>query len=202
MSDSRFFLADSIVLVWPRSGSTNPWRITRSRRTIKSRHLQTPTKTGLLVSLISKDLVLRLRIPAYLVTAYIAVGSVLDILFSGWPPLPHDLRWRLTFEGSITGASGSEMLAVLLFLAFAWAAADRIALGFGFAYSVIAAVGYFCCSVIFLLDSIQLKAQIRPEQLTRYDVGLVWIFGRMAFTGLMLVLFAVMTFRALRTSAA
>jgi uncharacterized membrane protein len=153
------------------------------------------------VSLPFKDLVNRLRIPAYVVTAYVALGSLLDILLSTWPPLTSDIRWRLTFEGFITTASGSEMLAVLLFLAFAWAAADRIALGVAFAYSVIVAAGYLVCAGVFALDALQFKKQVSPEQLTRYDIGLAWNFGRMVLATLILVLLAVVAFRAFRSLA-
>jgi hypothetical protein len=139
-----------------------------------------------------------MRIPAYVITAYIALGSVLDIVFSGWPPLPHDIRWRLTFESFVTTASGSEMLAVLLFLAFAWAAADRIALAIGFAYSIIAASAYLSCATAFFLDSLQVKGQVRADQLARYDIGLGWTIGRMMFTTVVFVLLSIVAFRAFR----
>jgi hypothetical protein len=151
------------------------------------------------VSVTLKDIAPRLRIPAYIVTAYIGLGSFVDMFVSSWPAQPHDLRWRLLFEGFATTASGSEMLALLLFLAFAWAAADRIALAFGFSFSLVAAAAYLCCAVIFLLDSLQIKSQVRGDQVARFDLGLLWTGGRLVFTGFMFALFATVAFRAFRS---
>jgi len=151
------------------------------------------------MSLTSKDFVQRLRLPAYVITTYIAIGAFVEILVAGMPILPHEIRWRLAFEGLVATSSGSVLLALLLFTAFAWAASDRIALAVGFAYSLIAAVGYLCCSAIFLLDSLQLKPQIQPDQLSRYNAGLAWNLGRLAFSAAMFLLFSGITFRAFRS---
>ena len=151
------------------------------------------------MSVILKDIAPRLRIPAYIVTVYIALGSFVDMIVSSWPAQLHDLRWRLLFEGFATTASGSEMLALLLFLVFAWAALDRIALALGFSFSIVAAVAYLCCAVMFLLDSVQIKAQVQGDQMMRFNLGLVWTGGRLVFTGLMFALFATVAFRAFRS---
>ena len=144
------------------------------------------------------DLVNRLRIPAYIVTAYMAVGSLIDIGATTWPPLTHDLRWRLAIESFSTGASGTVLLAVLVFLAFAWAAANRLALGIGFAYCAIVGVGYLAESVSFALDSLQIKGQVAAEQLSRYNVGMVWTMSRLLFTGVALLYLAIVAIRAFR----
>lgn len=153
------------------------------------------------MSVILKDIAQRLRLPAYIVTAYIALGSVVDMIVSSWPAQVHDLKWRLLFEGFATTASGSELLAVLLFLAFALAAADRIALALGFSFSLVAAAAYLCCAVIFLLDSLQIKSQVGSDQAARFDLGLIWTSGRLVFTGLMFALFASLAVRAFRALA-
>ena len=151
------------------------------------------------MSLIAKDLVKQVRVPAYIVTAYMALGSIFDVLATTWPVQIHEMRWRLTFEGLATAASGTELLAVLLFVVFAWAAADHIALAVGFAYSLIAGVAYLCGAAIFSLDILQARGQIAPEQLSRYHVGAGWTIGRMLFAGAMLLVFAVVAFRAFRS---
>jgi len=151
------------------------------------------------VSVTLKDIVPRLRLPAYIVTAYIAFGSFVDVVVSSWPAQLHDLRWRLLFEGFATTASGSEMLALLLFLTFAWVAADRIALAVGVSFSIVAAAGYLCLAVIFLLDSVQVKAQVAGDQIARFNLGLLWTGGRLIFTGLMFALFTSVAIRAFRS---
>lgn len=150
------------------------------------------------MSVIPKDLAKQVRIPAYIVTAYMALGSVLDVMFTTWPVRAHDLRWRLTFDGLVTGASGTELLAVLLFVTFAWAALDHIAVAVGFAYALIAGVLYLCGAAVFGLDVLQVRGQIAPEQLSQYHVQAAWTIGRMLFAGLMMLLLAVVAFRAFR----
>ena len=147
---------------------------------------------------ISTDLVNRLRVPAYIVTGYMAIGSLLDIAATTWPPLSHDLRWRLTIESFSTGASGTVLLAVVVFLTFAWAAADRLGLGFGFAYCAIVGAAYLAESAVFIIDSLQLRGQIQADQLSRYNVGMVWTLARLVFTGLALIYLAVVAIRAFR----
>ena len=150
------------------------------------------------MSSIAKDLAKQIRIPAYVVTAYMSLGSIVDIVSTTWPVRFHDLRWRLTFDGMVTGATGTELLAVLLFLIVAWAALDNIALGVGFAYSLIAGVAYLCAAAMFGLDVLQVRGQIAPQQLSQYHVGAAWTIFRMLFSGEMLIVLAVMAFRALR----
>lgn len=150
------------------------------------------------MSVILKDMVPRLRVPAYIVATYIALGSFVDMIVSTWPVQLHDLRWRLLFEGLATTASGSEMLAVLLFLLFAWAATDRIALALGFSFSTVVAAAYLCLTGLFLLDSLQIKSQMPANQMARFNLGVAWTSGRLLFSALMFGLFATVAFRAFR----
>jgi len=151
------------------------------------------------VSLIAKDLAKQARIPAYIVTAYMALGSLFDILASTWPIHGHDLRWRLAFESLVTGASGTEMLAVLLFVVFAWAAADHIGLAIGFGVALVIGVLFLCGGAIFALDALQVRGQIAADQVGRYQLGMAWTLGRMLFSGSMLILLAVLAFRGFRS---
>ena len=151
------------------------------------------------MSLITKDLARQVRIPAYIIAAYMALGSILDVIFTTWPVRAHDLRWRLTFDGMVTGASGTELLAVLLFVVFAWVALDHIALAVGFGYALIAGILYLCGAVAFGLDMLQLRGQIATDQLSQYHVQAAWTISRMLFAGVMLLLLAVVAFRAFRS---
>lgn len=151
---------------------------------------------------IATDLVNRLRIPAYIVTGYMAIGSLLDIAATTWPPLTHDLRWRLAVESFSTGASGTVLLAVVVFLAFAWAGANRAALGVAFAYCAIVGAGYLAESASFALDSLQVRGQVQGDQLSRYNVGMVWTLSRLVFTGLALMYLAFVAISAFRRLAA
>lgn len=129
------------------------------------------------------DTARRLRLPGYIVLGYMTIGSLLDILISSQPASIHDLRWRLGVSTLLTGASGTILLGSLLFLGLAILTADEISLWVGFTLSLLIGLGYLLVSGIFTLDSVQLRAQVKPEMLDRYNLGLAWTVARLFFTG-------------------
>lgn len=125
----------------------------------------------------------RLRLPGYIVLGYMTIGSLLDVLISSQPASIHDLRWRLGVSTLLTGASGTILLGSLLFLGLAILTSDEISLWVGFALSLLIGLGYLLVSGIFMLDSVQLRAQVKPDMLDRYNLGLAWTVARLLFTG-------------------
>lgn len=150
---------------------------------------------------IPSDSIRRLRLPAYIVIGYITIGSLADVLISTQPALIHDVRWRLGVGTLLTGASGTELLGAILFLAFAVAAVDQVALWTGFSLSLLIGLGYVAAAGGFTLDSLQMRGQIRPEMLTRYNIGTIWTVVRLAFTGLVFLGIAIAAWRAARAVA-
>lgn len=144
------------------------------------------------------DAARRLRLPTYIVLGYMTIGSVFDILISAQPATIHDIRWRLGVSTLLTGASGTELLGALLFLGLAVLAADEIALWVGFGLSLLIGLGYLAASGIFTLDSLQMRGQIKPDMLDRYNLGLAWTLIRLAFTGVVLFVIAGAFVRAAR----
>ena len=147
---------------------------------------------------LANDAVRRLRLPGYIVVAYMTIGSLLDVVVSGQPPQIHDLRWRLGVSTLLTGASGTELLGALLFLALAVATSDGVAMWVGFAMSMLIGLLYIAVGGVFSLDSLQMRGQIRPEMLARYNLGLVWTLARILFTGAVFLIIAGVFFRAAR----
>lgn len=147
----------------------------------------------------ANDAARRLRLPGYIVIGYMTIGSLLDVLISAQPATIHDLRWRLGVSTLLSGASGTELLGALLFLALAVLAADQVSLWVGFVLSLLIGLGYLAVSGVFSLDSLQMRGQIRPELLARYNLGLVWTLARLAFTGIVLFIVSGACLRAART---
>lgn len=174
----------------------------RSRNFVDKTHefADHPREKWNLMSL-ANDAVRRLRLPGYVVVAYMTIGSLLDVVVSGQPPQIHDLRWRLGVSTLLTGASGTELLGAVLFLALAVATSDGIAMWVGFAMSMLIGLLYVGVGGVFSLDSLQMRGQIRPEMLSRYNLGLVWTLARILFTGVVLLIIAGVFFRAARALA-
>lgn len=124
----------------------------------------------------------RLRLPGYIVVAYMTIGSLLDILISTQPAAIHDIRWRLGTATLFTGASGTELLGAALFLGLALLAVDEVSLWVGFALSLLIGFLYLGVSGGFALDSFQMRGQVKPEMLARYNLGLTWTLARLLFT--------------------
>jgi hypothetical protein len=140
----------------------------------------------------------RLRLPGYIVIAYVTIGSLLDILVSAQPAAIHDLRWRLGVSTLVTGASGTELLGAALFLGLAVWAADEVSLWVGFALSLLIGLVYLAACGGFTLDSLQMRGQIQPQMLARYNMSLAWTLARLAFTSLALFVISGSCVRAAR----
>ena len=145
------------------------------------------------------DFVRRLRIPVYLIVGFLSVGSVVEVLVANWPLRLHDVNWRLAVLDSAAGATGTELLAVLLLVVVAQAVSSRAALWFAFAYSLLMALGGVVVSGAFVLDSLQVRARIPATQLTHFDVTVAWAVTRFAIAVLVCLGLAASAFVAART---
>jgi hypothetical protein len=59
-------------------------------------------------------------------------------------------------------------------------------------------VGYLLASGAFTLDSLQMRGQIKPEMVARYNLGLAWTLARLVFTGVVFFVVAGSCIRAAR----
>jgi hypothetical protein len=144
------------------------------------------------------DMSRRLRLPGYIVVAYMTVGSLIDILVSAQPALIHDIRWRLGVSTLLTGATGTELLGALLFLGLAIATSDVVAMWVGFVLSALLGCLYLGAGGVFVLDALQMRGQVKPEMLSRYNASLAWTLVRILFTGAVLLTIAGACMRAAR----
>jgi hypothetical protein len=129
-------------------------------------------------ALFSDDFIRRIRLPAYLIVAYLSLGSVVEVLVGAWPMHAHDVNWRLSTLNSAAGASGTELLALLVLVVVAQLSTSAAGLWTGFIASILVALGYLLAASTFCLDSLQLRARIPADQLHRFDVTIVWALAR------------------------
>lgn len=133
---------------------------------------------------ISSDFVRRLRAPLYILVAYLSLGSVMEILVGGWPLRLHDVNWRLGALNSAAGATGTELLALVLLIVVGQLAWSRGALWTGFWYSLLIGVANVGAAAIFALDSLQVRARIPATQVNQFDATVAWGLARFGIAGL------------------
>lgn len=141
------------------------------------------------------DFVRRLRIPGYLVMALLGIVTFAEISVAAWPFRIHDVGWRLAVAGAASGGAGTALLAIFFALMIAVISDDRGVIWF---VSIICIVAALLCIIgggIFALDALQMKGQVKPELVSRYDAALVWGLAKIVLAGIVFVGVAVSAFR-------
>jgi hypothetical protein len=142
------------------------------------------------------DFVRRLRVPGYLVMALLGVVTFAEICVAAWPFRIHDVGWRLAVAGAASGGAGTALLAIFLALVIAVIADDR---GVVLLVAIVCIVAALFCIVgggMFALDALQMKGQVKPELVSRYDLNLVWGLAKIILAGIVFVGVAISAFRA------
>ena len=132
--------------------------------------------------LLTVDFIRRIRLPAYLIVAFLSLGSIVEVLISAWPPHVHDVNWRLSALNAAAGAAGTELLALLILITVAQISTSATGLWAGFWCSLAVGAGYLGVAATFALDALQLRARIPTEQLNRFDVTVAWALVRFGVT--------------------
>ena len=141
------------------------------------------------------DFVRRLRVPGYLVMALLGIVTFAEISVAAWPFRLHDVGWRLAVAGAASGGAGTALLAIFLALVIAVISDDR---GVVLLVSIICIVAALCCIVgggVFALDALQMKGQVKPELVSRYDAALVWGLAKIILAGIVFIGVAISAFR-------
>jgi len=140
----------------------------------------------------------RLRLAGYLLAAYIAIGSLSEIVASTWPISVHDARWRIGVTTLIIGATPLNLVAVFLCIAIAFLAANRRVLWLVGALCALASVAYLALSAELALDLLQLRQKVRADLVTNYDVTMTLGELRLLFACAVSFALSVAAFRAHR----
>jgi len=127
--------------------------------------------------------------------ALLGIVTFAEIAVAAWPFRIHDVGWRLAIAGAMSGGAGTALLALFFALIIAVVSDDR---GVVWLVSIICAVAALCCIIgggVFALDALQMKGQIKPELVSRYDAALVWGLIKIVLAGIVFVGVAISSFR-------
>jgi hypothetical protein len=136
--------------------------------------------------------------PGYIVAALLIILPLTDTLLSVWPIRLGDVSWRFGATGLFSRALMTPLLGLLLILAVALMSGHRrvtrgVAIVGGLA--VITIIG---TSVMFLLDAIQMRTQVRPEAKTAFDVASIVALAKYGLAMLTALAFAIPAWKASR----
>jgi hypothetical protein len=133
-----------------------------------------------------------MRVPSYLVAALLFVLTFGELTVAIWPYKIHDISWRLGVTGGITSGAGTALIAIVFAFAVALFAGDRRTLWFVSAVCGVGAAVFLVACPFFILDALQMKGQVRPELMSRYNLSFAW--------GLVKVLLDIAVFAAVAVS--
>jgi len=127
------------------------------------------------------------------VAALLFVLTFGELAVAIWPYKIHDLSWRLGVAGGFTSGAGTALIAIVFTLAIALVAGDRRVLWLVSLICGLAAAIFLIGCGFFVLDALQMKGQVRPELMSRYNLSFAW--------GLVKVLLDIAVFAAVAVSA-
>lgn len=136
--------------------------------------------------------------PGYIVAALLIVLPLADTLLSVWPIRVGDVSWRFGAAGLFSRALMTPMLGLLLVLAIALMSGHRrvtrgVAVVGGL--TVLTILG---TSIMFLLDAVQMRTQVRAEAKTTFDVASLVAIAKYGLAMLASLAFAIPAWKASR----
>ena len=144
----------------------------------------------------SKDVVRRLRYPAYSFLTVTLLFQIFDYVGGQLSPQPSSVVWRFAAIGTLSNNAGNVLLIILLIYALALFAADRAALLFVGVTSALIAVVLLSGTVIFGLDMLELRGKVAADALEKFDLASGQALVKLSVEGCIAALFAASAFRA------
>lgn len=127
--------------------------------------------------------------------ALLGIVTFAEIGVAAWPFRIHDVSWRLAVAGATSGGAGTALLAIFFALLIAVVADDR---GVIWLVSILCALAALFCIIgggVFALDALQMKGQVKPELVSRYDAALVWGLIKIILAGIVFIGVGISAFR-------
>jgi hypothetical protein len=148
------------------------------------------------------EILRRLRIPGYFVLALLTGLPLLELAASAWPPNIHLPAWRFTLVAAGATATVNSLLGLFLILVIAVAAGDRGVVWF---VSVVCGLAAAVCLIgggMLPLDALQLRAQVDPKTLSKYNLAWSLAVLKILATAVLFLLLALHSSRAARSLGA
>jgi hypothetical protein len=120
----------------------------------------------------------QLRRAGYFIAMATIFIQVAEVFLRSWPFRLLSPAWRISFVSSASSIAPAVLLMTFVLIAIAIFAGDsRLSLVFsGFAF--LAAIGFFVLSGAFMLDSIEIRNQVRVSLSRQYDITSLWTLIR------------------------
>jgi len=145
------------------------------------------------------EVVRQTRVPAYLIGGLMFLIPLTEIAVSGWPYRIHDPEWRVGLINTAANASTAVLLALLIVFLVGVFAEDRLT---SWLVAIVSAVMVLFCvggSGSFVLDALQLRAQVPPNLEGRYNLSSGWAFAKIFLAALGALVLSINAFRNARS---
>jgi hypothetical protein len=138
----------------------------------------------------------RLRLPGYLLAALLCLQPIIEVSTSAWPPHLGVYGWRFGYLASLSSAFLIPLLGLVLAYLIALQVGDRgVAMAVG-ALGVLAALCCVAAAGVFALDALQMRVQVRADQVSRFNVNAAWAAAKLVIAALASLVLGVSAIRA------
>ena len=139
-----------------------------------------------------------LSVPAYLVAALLILIPLLDTALSVFPPRMSDVSWRFGATGLFSRALMTPLLGLLIAFAVALLVDQRRVLRVIAVVSGISAAMLVGTVILFTLDALQMRSQVRIEAKSAFDVASAVALAKYGLCILVLAAFTVAGWKSAR----
>lgn len=133
----------------------------------------------------------RIAVPAYLIAALLILFPLLDTALSVLPPRLGEVSWRFGAAGLFSRALMTPLLGFLLAYAVALLLEQRRVLRAFSVLNAVLAVVLLGATTLFILDAVQMRAQVNPQAKTAFDVATLVALAKYGLGMVVTVAFAV-----------
>jgi hypothetical protein len=142
------------------------------------------------------DVTDRLLPAIYAISLAFILAPLIDIVTNVWPMEPGDMQWRFAFFGVAANYLISPLFGVGMLAVAGALSHHRGVLLTAMVLAVIGAVALLVCSLLYGLDVLQLRGNVREEAAFAFKVGSAKSMFKMLLTAVALILVAVGSRRA------
>jgi hypothetical protein len=145
---------------------------------------------------IDRDLVRRLRAPAYSLLAVTLLFQLFDYASALLPLRPTAAAWRFVAFGSASNIVGNALLLLLLIYALSLFAADGHVMQFVAILALFLALFLLGGAPLLVLDGLRLRSKMQATSLSKFDLATAQTLIKLIVEGIISALLAVSAFRA------
>ena len=135
-------------------------------------------------------------LPAYCVAFLLIVFPLLDTALSVYPTRVSEVAWRFGATGLFSRALMTPMLGLLLAFGVALLAEHRAAQRVIAVLSGLLVLTLAGAVVLFTLDALQMRVQVRPEAKTAFDLASAAALAKYITGAVVALAFAIMSWKA------